>query len=145
MKMPEKLPESEQRQASGSLKGKPHAGARVAGGDGLSDLCPGATGAEQEHLVSNPLGQGGRKRELLCFPSAGNTWMRIWYCSDVCAAAIWKAWIDHISASVTQPQHALLLSGLSSRYNEIFWDSVSGSDVSNTVPITLWGLEIAYI
>lgn len=113
-------------------------------GGGLSDMCSGATGAE--HLVSNSLGQGGGKREPLCFPSAGYICrMGTWHCSDVCAAAIWKSWIDHISASVTQPQHSLLLSGLSSRYNETFWDTLSGSDVSNTAPITLWSLEIVCI
>lgn len=86
-------------------------------------LCSGATGAVLEHLISNPLGLGGRKT-LLCFPSTGYIWMRIWHCSGVCAVVIGKVWIDHSSASVTQPQHSLLLSGQSGRHNETFWDGV---------------------
>lgn len=142
MKMPKKL------LGEGKFEGKSHAETKGGGGGGFPDInivlsCHGSRAGAPDRCTY--LGQGRGKRELLCFPSAACIWMRIWHCSDVCAVAIWKAWTDHGSASVTQPQHSLLLSGLSSRYNETFWDSVSGSDVSNNGPITLCNSEIAYI
>lgn len=79
MKIPEKLPEGEQRQGSGSVKGNLTQGPRRVEGvnSQICAVCSGATGAEQEPLVSNTLGQGQRKGELLCVPSAGDIWMGI--------------------------------------------------------------------
>lgn len=100
-----KCPKSFQRVNKGQWKfeGKSLAGTKVCGGDQTCSLVlrchEGRAGASD----IKSFGAGWGKRELLCFPSAGCIWMRIWHCSDVCAAAIGKhelttalpLWLNH--------------------------------------------------
>lgn len=135
MKMPEKLPEGKERQGSGSLKGNLMQGPRWVEGVGTQSCllvlrCRGSRagapgikpfrGRESSFVsqVQDTSGWEFDTAQMLVLLQSGKLTRRT----------------DRSSACVTQPQQSLLLSGLSSRYNEIFWDTVSGSDVPTLLP-----------
>lgn len=143
MKMPKKLSEGEQR-AVWKFEGKSLAGTKVCGRDQICSLVLRCHRSRARAPDIKSSGAGWGKRDLLCFPSTGCIWMRIWHCSDVCAAAIGKhelttalpLWLNH-----STPFCFLgCLAGIMRPFGIEFL-----TDVSNSAHITLWSLEIAYI